>query len=396
MALDDLNRQLNILDYALGSLWRNRFKNSGVLLVFGLVIFIIASFRLVTSSLDNAAEQLLTTVPDITVQKMTAGRQDVLHYSDIEEITALFGIREIKPRIWGYYFDEVNGANYTVIGDAAFHGREQLPGLSIVDRPDERVSQGLSPVAVGQSVITGKNLQGRSSFSLFRPDLSLKSFYLSGVFAEATSLVSGDLMVMEIAAAADLFAMGDGELTDIVVSVSNPTEIDTIAQKISERVPGSRVITKNQIHKTYRAVFGWRSGFGLVCLLGSVAAFVILAWDKASGLSEEQRREVAILKAVGWQTADVMSVRFWESVVISVLAFSIGYTLAWAHVLWFDGLLFKPVLLGWSVLHPPLSLLPVFHLADLMLIFSISILPYLAATVIPAWRSALIRPDSIV
>ena len=186
------------------------------------------------------------------------------------------------------------------------------------------------------------------------------------------------------------------ELTDIVVSVSNPTEIDTIAQKISERVPGSRVITKNQIHKTYRAVFGWRSGFGLVCLLGSVAAFVILAWDKASGLSEEQRREVAILKAVGWQTADVMSVRFWESVVISVLAFSIGYTLAWAHVLWFDGLLFKPVLLGWSVLNPPLSLLPVFHLADLMLIFSISILPYLAATVIPAWRSALIRPDSIV
>ena len=209
MAFDDLNRQLNILDYALGSLWRNRFKNSGVLLVFGLVIFIIASFRLVTSSLDNAAEQLLTTVPDITVQKMTAGRQDVLHYSDIAEITALYGIREIKPRIWGYYFDEVNGANYTVIGDAAFHGREQLPGLSIVDRPDERVSQGLSPVAVGQSVITGKNLQGRSSFSLFRPDLSLKSFYLSGVFAEATSLVSGDLMVMEIAAAADLFAMGD-------------------------------------------------------------------------------------------------------------------------------------------------------------------------------------------
>ena len=396
MARDNLIRQLNILDYALGSLWRNRFKNSGVLLVFGLVIFIIASFRLVTSSLDNAAGQLLTAVPDITVQKMTAGRQDVLHYSDIEKIAVLFGIEEIRPRIWGYYFDEVNGANYTVIGDAAFHAREQLPGLAIVDRPDERVSQELSPVAAGQSVISGRNLQGRSSFSLFRPDLSLKSFYLSGVFVEATSLVTGDLMVMEINAAADLFAMGDDELTDIVVSVRNPAEIDTIAQKISELVPGSRVITKKQIRKTYRAAFGWRSGFGLVCLLGSVAAFVILAWDKASGLSEEQMREVAIVKAVGWQTADIMSVRFWESVVISVLAFSIGYTLAWAHVLWFDGLLFKPILLGWSVLNPPLSLLPVFHLADLLLIFSISILPYLAATVIPAWRSALVRPDSIV
>lgn len=396
MAFSNLNRHRNILDYALGSLWRNRFKNIGVFLVFSLVIFIMASFRLVTSSLDNAAEQLLTAVPDITVQKMTAGRQDVLRYKDMAEIEELFGIKELKPRIWGYYFDELNGANYTVIGDPSFDGRQQMPGLSIVNQPDDGSRQGVSPVVIGQSVIYSKNLAGRHSFSLFRPDLSLKSFYVTGAFAENTSLVTSDLIVMGIEAAADLFGMGEGELTDLVVSVGNPTEIDTIAKKISERIPGSRVITKKQIQKTYRAAFGWRSGLGLICLLGSVCAFIILAWDKASGLSEEQRREVGILKAVGWQTADVMSVRFWESVVISMLSFTAGYTVAWAHVLWFDGFLFRPVLLGWSVLRPPLTLLPVFRLADLILIFSISILPYLAATVMPAWRSALIRPDSIV
>ena len=142
--------------------------------------------------------------------------------------------------------------------------------------------------------------------------------------------------------------------------------------------------------------FGWRQRFWPCLPPGLCCCFCHSRLDKASGLSEEQLREVAIVKAVGWQTADIMRVRFWESVVISVLAFSLGYTLAWGHVLWFDGLLFKPILLGWSVLNPPLSLLPVFHLADLMLIFSISILPYLAATVIPAWRSALVRPDSIV
>lgn len=396
MAFSNLNRHRNILDYALGSLWRNRFKNIGVFLVFSLVIFIMASFRLVTSSLDNAAEQLLTAVPDITVQKMTAGRQDVLRYKDMAEIEELFGIKELKPRIWGYYFDELNGANYTVIGDPSFDGRQQMPGLSIVNQPDDGSRQGVSPVVIGQSVIYSKNLAGRHSFSLFRPDLSLKSFYVTGAFAENTSLVTSDLIIMGIEAAADLFGMGEGELTDLVVSVGNPTEIDTIAKKISERIPGSRVITKKQIQKTYRAAFGWRSGLGLICLLGSVCAFIILAWDKASGLSEEQRREVGILKAVGWQTADVMSVRFWESVVISMLSFTAGYTVAWAHVLWFDGFLFRPVLLGWSVLRPPLTLLPVFRLADLILIFSISILPYLAATVMPAWRSALIRPDSIV
>ena len=396
MAPRNVSRQRNILDYALGSLWRNRFKNTGVFLVFSLVIFIIASFRLITGSLEHAAEQLLTAVPDITIQKLTAGRQDVILLKELSELKKIFGISEIKPRIWGYYFDELSGANYTVIGDAAFDDHRQLPGISVAYRADDDMDPGVSRAVIGQSVHDSKNLAGRHSFSLFRPDLSLKSFYVTGTFAETTALVTADLIVTGLNDASDLFGMREGEMTDLLVSVRNPAEIETIAKKISERITGSRVITKRQIRKTYRAAFGWRSGFGLVCLLGSVGAFIILAWDKASGLSEEQKREVGILKAVGWLTADVMSVRFWESVVISFLAFSIGYTMAWAHVLFFDGLLFKPILLGWSVLTPPLSLVPVFRLADLMLIFSISVLPYLAATVIPAWRSALVRPDSIV
>jgi ABC-type lipoprotein release transport system permease subunit len=178
--------------------------------------------------------------------------------------------------------------------------------------------------------------------------------------------------------------------------VVNPAEIDTVARKISENIDGSRIITKRQVAKTYRAAFGWRSGVGLACLFGAIAAFVILAWDKASGLSPDQRREVGILKAVGWQTGDVMTLRFWESVVVSLSAFVLGYGLAWLHILFFNGMLYRPVLLGWSVLRPPLTLMPVLRIDDLLLIFSLSILPYLAATVIPAWHSAMVRPDSVV
>ena len=78
------------------------------------------------------------------------------------------------------------------------------------------------------------------------------------------------------------------------------------------------------------------------------------------------------------------------------MAFCFGYLGAWMHLLFFDGILFRPLLLGWSVLKPPLSLVPVFSFADLLLIFSLSVLPYLAATVIPAWQSATIRPDSVI
>lgn len=390
------HRQRNILDHGLSSLWRNGLKNGGVVLVFSFVIFMVTSFSLVVGSLERSAERILESVPDITVQQMSAGRQVALRQHDARVLTDIFGISRILPRVWGYYFDETNGANYTVIGDSRFGGEGTLAGLDIIYEENNPLSFPTIPVVIGQGIKRNLQLQGRRNFSLFRPDLSLMSFRVVGEFSSNTALVTDDLMVMGLDAAQKLFAMNDEAVTDFLVSVANPEEITTIAAKISELLPGSRVVTREQIGKTYRVAFGWRSGFGLICLFGSLAAFIILAWDKATGLSPEQRREVGILKALGWQTGDVMVLRFWESAAVSLSAFLLGYSLAWAHLLWFDGTLFSPVLLGWSVLKPPLHLFPVFRAEDILIIFCLSVLPYLAATVIPAWRSAMVRPDSVV
>lgn len=68
-------RHLNFLDYALSSLWRNKFKNLGVVFVFSLVIFLLASFQLASNGLVERSETALALAPEITVQKMVAGRQ---------------------------------------------------------------------------------------------------------------------------------------------------------------------------------------------------------------------------------------------------------------------------------------------------------------------------------
>ena len=391
-----IGRQLNIADYALGSLSRNLWKNAGVVLVFGLVVFLVASFSLVTTGLKSSAEALLKSVPDITVQQMSAGRQAGLNSDAVEALGQIYGIREIRTRIWGYYFDPDNGANYTVIGDDRIIEKEGIPGIPITYLPDPESPLPADRAVLGQAVTGALDLGERRSFSLFRPDLSVKSFIRVGQFDRETAMVSDDLIVMGESAARDLFALDPGEVSDIIVSVANPLEVDTIAAKISSLLPGVRVVTKARIAKTYRAVFGWRSGFGLACLFGAAAAFFILAWDKASGLTPDQRRETAILKVLGWHTEDVITLRFWESIIICLAAFMIGYSAAWIHVLFFDAMLFRPVMLGWSVLKPTVSILPSFAAGDLLIVASLSILPYLAATVIPAWRSATIRPESVI
>jgi ABC-type lipoprotein release transport system permease subunit len=391
-----LQKHLNILDYALSSLLRRRMKNLGILVIFSVVIFLIGSFQLITSSLSNISREILTVAPDITIQKMLAGRQVPIHISETEKLKKIFGISLISPRVWGYYFDESNGANYTVLGvnqDELYadNGLEKALGAGRMMAKGAR-----GEVVIGTPVRDSMKLGTRSFFSLFRPDLSMTSFHVVGEFNAGTAIMTDDLLVMSREDAHDLFGMEPGEVTDLLVTVGNPREIETIGAKISEILPAARVLTRRQIQNTYDGVFGWRSGLGSVCLLTSLVAFVILAWDKASGLSPEEKREMGILKMVGWETSDILLLRLWESWVISFLSFLIGYTLGWIHMIWFDGFLLKPVLLGWSVLQPSYSLVPSLLLEDLLLIFTCSVIPYLAATIIPAWRSAIVKPDSVM
>lgn len=389
-----LEKHLNLLDYALASLWQRRLKNLGLITVFAGVIFLVASFQILTSSLTSTAETMLAETPEIVVQKMSAGRQESIPLSYLKRLDGIFGIRAAVPRIWGYYFNETSGANYTVLAvdRLAMPEGKRLAMAIEGSLPEE----GQGGAALGREVAANLQLAGRRSFSLFRPDLSLKTFQVTGVFAESTDLLTADLLVTGLADARDLFGIQDSLATDLLVYVTNLNEIATIAKKIAARLPGTRVLTRPQIQKTYKVVFGWRSGFASICLLTALAAFAILAWDKASGLSAEEKREIGILKVLGWQTTDILILRFWESLAVAGLAFLIGCTAAYLHVLFLEGSLFRPVLLGWSVIHPSLKILPVFAAGDLLLIFTLSVLPYLAATVIPAWRCSTVSPDAAI
>ena len=346
--------------------------------------------------LTEAAMSILATAPDITVQQLSAGRQVGIASSTKSQLAPIFGIARVEERIWGYYFDESNGANYTIIGLST-------PGKDSAGRQQVGLSDGRWPAAGNRGeVVLSETLRrhlqlgDRKNFSLFRPDLSQASFTAVGLFADQTDILTADLILMQLADARNLFAVADGVVTDLLVGVANPDEIDTIARKISERVPGSRVITKNQILKTYKVVFSWRSGLGTVCLLAALAAFIILAWDKASGLSQEEMKEVGILKLLGWQTTDLILLRFCESLSVALLAFVCGYLLAWGHVALLNGVLFRPVFLGWSVVRPVFSLVPSLAIGDLLLVFSLSVIPYLCATAVPAWRAATVRADSVL
>jgi ABC-type lipoprotein release transport system permease subunit len=185
-------------------------------------------------------------------------------------------------------------------------------------------------------------------------------------------------------------------VTDLVVTVRNPREISTIANKINNMLPDTRTITREEILRTYDAVFNWRGGLLIVILFVAVFAFIIFAWDKASGLGAEERREIGILKAIGWETSDIITMKFWEGAVVSLTSFLAGILLAYAHIYFFSSVLFAPVMKGWSVLYPDFRLVPMVDAYQISTLFFLTVIPYTVATIVPSWRASTIDPDLIM
>lgn len=363
----------------------------GVMVVFAAVIFLLASFQMTTKALTGVAHKTLVNAPEITVQKMRGGRQESIPVAYQTKLASIRGIRTITPRVWGYYFHETKGVNLTILGldpQSMPFGKDLGQAIDSGRLPNEHEA------VLGQGARAYLSSHGSAMFSLFRPDLTLKALTISGTFNEATDLLTYDTLFMSLSDAQDLFLMPKEMVTDLCVTVANPNEVPTIAKKIASLLPDTRVVTRQQIEKTYQAVFGWRSGFASICLLTALASFIIFAWDKASGLTPEEKKEISILKIIGWQTSDVLALRFWEGLIVSTVSFLLGYTLAYVHVSFFEAGLFRPILIGWSVLHPALRLMPTIDLGETLLVLCLTVVPYLAATVIPAWRSAIIPADS--
>ena len=286
-------------------------------------------------------------------------------------------MQSAKGRLWGYYYDPVAGANFTVMASDIY---DEAPGSA-------KVGRGVARVRLAD---IGDHLPLRAH------DGTQMSFKITHILSPGSELLASDLIVIGPRDFRAFFGINEGQYTDIEIRARNPRELATIAGKLTELLPDSRPIIRDEILRTYESVFGWRGGIIAVILLAAVLAFVIFASDRASGLSAEERREIGVLKAVGWETSDVLWMKFWEGAVISLLAFFAGVALGYAHVFFFDSAVFAPALKGWSVLYPEYHLTPVFSFSEVYTLFALTVIPYTAATIVPSWRAAVADPDMVM
>jgi ABC-type lipoprotein release transport system permease subunit len=370
-----------LVDFAVASLLRRKTRNGGLLAVYTLIVFVLGSIMLFGEAIRREAAAVLKGAPEVTAQAMRMGRHDFATQADIQKLGRLLGVTHIEGRLWGYHFDTASAANYTL----------QVP---LAEDSAHALARG--ETIVGEGVARARKLVTGGYLFLVSAEGKLLKLKVKEMLPAASALVSSDLVLVSEADFRSFYGLGPDVFTDIAMRVSNPQEVSKAAEKASLRLPGFRFVTRADMLRTYEALFSWREGLLLAVFAGALLAFVILAWDKASGLSAEERREIGILKGIGWDTGDVIAMKMWEGGLISGTAFLAGAVLAYGHVFLFSARLLEPVLKGWSTLYPRFPLTPSVDALELSTLAFFSIVPYMAAIVIPVWRAASADPDAVM
>jgi len=276
--ITSFEKQRYLIDFTLSCLWRRKGKNISLWTVYTGVIFLLASVMFFTSAIRKEAVLTLENAPEIIVQRLVAGRQNTIPLRWIESIAAIPGVQSVTARRWGYYYDSQNGANYTVMvnDDLKDSAGQILIGAGVSRRR----------TGSGQGNPIRKN--DRIPFKAY--DGSSLMLTVKGIFPATSELISSDLILVSEKDFIKLFSFPAGEATDLVLTVKNSREMTTIATKITRIFPDSRPILKQEILRTYEAIFNWRAGLITIILSGSFLAFMILAWDKATGLRATEIR----------------------------------------------------------------------------------------------------------
>ena len=387
---------LYLIEYAINAILRQKSKSFFTIFVFTFLIFLLSSVFFITNSLKYELDSTLSSLPQIIVQKIKAGRHYDIDESRVDALLEIDGVEDAISRIWGYYYFSNAGVNFSVVGLDEYENQYKNSFSKIVKKIELEKDSG-SFMVVGKGVKKVMNdSYYKEYFNFIKPNGSLKKVIFAGVFDADTELESNDVIVLSKESAREIFGMDANMATDIVLKVKNPQEIAMIASKIKLIYPDTRVITTDDLKVSYQNIFDYKSGIFLALFVVALFTFFIIIYDKSSGLSSEEKREIGILKAIGWRVDDVLKEKFYEGFIISFFAYSVGVGLALGYVYILNAPLLQNIFTGYSQLKTSFTLPFVVDMQTLFLVFFLSVPTYIGATIIPSWRVATLEADEVI
>jgi len=382
--------KLSILAFALKALARRKARALALGGGLAFAVALIAAVIFLTESLRAEAERAHLAQPDVVVQKLVGGRPTTIAASESAKLADIPSVRAVTPRVWGYVFLPSLQGNVTIVGTSKGAAPLSLANGVLAEGRD--LAPGAHEMIAGAELARFLGMRPGDELGLPTSNPDARALKLVGTFRSSLDLYTADVVICDEEDARALLVLPVGDATDLSIALSNPAEARVVARTVTERLPGARVIERDLLARVYHLAYGRRAGFVLGAAIPALLALLVLAWDRASGIGPDERKEIAVLKAVGWSTSDVLWAKLFESLLVGAGATALGLVLGYAWIFWLGAPGLRPALVGWSVLYPRAALTPAVDFAQLLGIALSVMGPFALLSIVPAWRAATTDP----
>ena len=375
------------LEFLLLLLDKHKKEYIWVFVIATFLIALLSSVIFVTSSLQKDLFTTLNAQDDIVVQRYVGGRVQNIPESWVDEYLNIDGVRSAVGRVYGNYYYEQKEHHFFIVGiDFYDDASVKLLGDVVKDLD-------LDKFLAKENMIIGRGIKEffdpleYKDFYTFRPpDRSKKRVYIYATFDDATQLLSNDVIIMQKETAKKILGIKEDEVSDITLNIANDDELQTIVNKLIVSHFDTRVITKQDLQNYYKGLFNYKGGIFLTLYIVVLISFLLIIYQRYTTLTKSERKEVAILRSIGWSIEQILWMKLIQNFLIIVIAYLGGVVLGYLYVFVLKAPLLKQIFLGMGNLQNSVAFNPVIDAKSLFLLFVFFVVPYMLSIIIPLWR----------
>ncbi len=374
-------------------LFKQKSKHIGAVLISVIIIFLLSSVLFISSSLQNTLLGTLENQSDFTLSRVQAGKSINTPADWLDHVLEINGVSQVAPRVYGRYFYTPREKSFLVVGVDFFDEQSSKELQSLVKGLDLKNFLSTESMLVGAGVkLFLLEHHYKEHFSFKTPEGNFKKVKIVQTLPSETNLIANDMIILPIALAREIFGLREDEVTDITFNVPNDAEWDNIIGKLHLLFYDVRVVEKREIRKAYENLYNYKGGLFLILYLVAMVTFMLILYQRYSMVYSSEKKEIGILRAVGWSIKDILKLKFYETVVVVLVSFVVGVVLAYLYVFIWDAPLLSQIFLGGANLPNNVEFAPVLEPGLLGSIFLFYAIPFLAAVLIPAWKIAVTPP----
>ncbi|MDK2082624.1 ABC transporter permease [Aliarcobacter butzleri] len=370
---------------------KHKSKHFAIFLISIFIVFLTSSILFIKNSLQKEISDALENQSDFIIQKTVANKIKDIDTSLIDEFYEINGVSKVTQRVYGQYYFMPENVYFTIIGIDFFEEttnqdlKELLNFLNIskfLEKDSMIIGNGVKKVLDKYAYF--------DSYDFKLENENSKNIKIFKDLPKEANLIANDLIIMDINIAKKILDIKPDFATDIVLDVPNPLERQNVKEQILLKESNIRILQKDELKKEYENMFNYKGGIFLILFIVVIFTFILVLYQRYSMISSNDKREIGILKAVGWSIKDIIKLKIIENFIVAFMAFIIGVIFAYIFVFILQAPILKNIFIGFSNIKNDFILNQNIKISNLITLFLFFMVPFLSAVLIPVWKIAVI------